>query len=73
MNFEEIMNKFTEHPETSGMSYGEHLKHASISGFRSIGAGLVLITHGLFPMLFEKIGSEMIKDINQELNEKKEK
>jgi hypothetical protein len=56
-----MFRAFTDHPETVGESYLEHL--ASATGFAStmfVGAGACLL-HGLFPFAFQTSGSRRIK------------
>lgn len=61
---------FTQHPNKNGMSYWTHLKHAWTIGFKSIGAGLILFVHGLFPFTFEYTGSIILKGVVSEINRK---
>jgi hypothetical protein len=55
------MNKlFTEHPESVGESYVEHMGVAFGFGARMLVAGLACLVHGLLPFLFVKTGSRTI-------------
>jgi len=55
------MNKlFTEHPESVGESYVEHMGVAFGFGARMLLAGLACLVHGLLPFLFVKTGSRTI-------------
>ena len=51
---------FTEHPQSVGESYAEHLVTASGFGLRMVLTGLALIVHALLPFLFVKTGSAQI-------------
>ena len=51
---------FTDHPQSVGESYGEHLVTASGFGLRMILAGLACIVHALLPFVFIKTGSAQI-------------
>ena len=57
------MKLFTEHPQTVGETYSEHFVMASSFGFPMILAGLACILHGIFPFLFEKTGSNLVKTL----------
>ncbi len=73
MDFDKVKEKFIHHPENNGMSYTEHLQHAWTLGFKSIGAGLVLVTHGIFPFVFEKDGTNILKDVVEDINKNEKK
>ncbi len=62
-----IKRAFTEHPESVGESYGEHLVQASSFGFAMIGGGFACLIHGLFPFLFVKSGSRCIEDLHRRM------
>lgn len=57
------MKLFTNHPETVGETYVEHLRMASSFGVPMILAGLACLLHGIFPFLFEKTGSNLVKNL----------
>lgn len=59
------MNIFTQHPQSIGETYFQHLRKAYFFGIRMIGAGIICFCHGLFPFLFEKTASR----INLQLTE----
>ena len=55
-----LKEKFTEHPESVGESYGEHFVSAmgfSLSMFR---AAFVCAIHAVLPFMFEKTGSTCV-------------
>jgi len=55
------MNRlFTEHPQSVGESYSEHMGVAFGFGARMVLAGLACLVHGLLPFLFVKTGSRTI-------------
>lgn len=56
-----IAKLFSEHPESVGESYVEHLGQASGFGLRMIGGGIACLLHGLLPFWFEKTGSNQIR------------
>ena len=51
---------FTEHPQSVGESYHEHMGVAFSFGGRMVLAGLACLVHGLLPFLFVKTGSRTI-------------
>jgi hypothetical protein len=59
------------HLEEISMNFYEHLFRAWRNGVKSIYAGIILMIHGLFPDCFIHTGSDMIHDINLELNNSK--
>ena len=54
------MRLFTDHPESVGESYAEHLVTASGFGVRLVLTGLACLVHSLLPFLFVKTGSQQI-------------
>ena len=54
---------FTEHPESVGESWFEHLRQAWSFGGRMILAGVACLLHGLFPFLFVKTGSNAVRGL----------
>ncbi len=58
---------FTEHPESVGETYGEHLVHASYFGSRMILAGLACMLHALLPFLCVRTGSQTIEELNAKM------
>lgn len=51
---------FTEHPQSVGETYPEHMGVAFSFGSRMILAGLACLIHGFLPFLFTKTGSRTI-------------
>jgi hypothetical protein len=58
-----MLRAFTEHPESVGETYFEHM--ASASGFAAtMAAGAVAcFLHGIFPFAFEMSGSRRIDEL----------
>lgn len=55
------MNRlFTEHPQSVGETYVEHMGVAFGFGSRMVLAGLACLVHGLLPFLFVRTGSRTI-------------
>ncbi|MEP3227521.1 MAG: DUF6356 family protein [Parasphingorhabdus sp.] len=57
------MKVFTDHPQSVGETYAEHFVVASSFGLPMILAGLACLMHGIFPFLFEKTGSNLVKKL----------
>lgn len=55
---------FTDHPQSVGETYFEHLVHASGFGVRMVLGGLACVLHGLLPFLFVKTGSKQIETLH---------
>ena len=60
-------NPFTRHPREIGESYFEHLGVAFGFGLKMIAGGLACLVHGLCPFLFERTGSQTVRDLNSTL------
>lgn len=65
-----LYHAFNDHPIENGMTYGQHFVHAGTSGIKSLMAGSVLLVHSLFPFIFLRTGSNIIKGVNTKLNSK---
>jgi hypothetical protein len=55
---------FTEHPESVGETYGEHMARASWFGARMMLAGMACMVHAALPFLFVRTGSRAIEELN---------
>ena len=58
-------NIFTEHPNSIGETYWEHLVAAACIGGRLIKASFFCFVHAVFPFLFEKNGSQEIRSLHE--------
>jgi len=58
---------FTEHPESVGETYFQHLLAAGTFGLRMVLGGLACLVHGLLPFLFVRTGSSCITDLHQRM------
>ena len=67
-----IKKLFTEHPHSLGESYLEHLICAAGYGLRMIVAGFAAIIHSVFPFLFETTASDLAKEINGDVDSRKD-
>ena len=62
-----MLKAFTQHPQTVGESYFEHLRSASgFAGTMAIGA-MACLLHGLFPFAFQSSGSRRIRDLHERM------
>ena len=59
-----VRNIFTDHPNSVGESYFEHMGMAFSFSGRMLLAGLACFMHGLFPFLFVKTGSQTITELH---------
>ena len=55
---------FTEHPESVGETYGEHMVRATCFGGRMIVAGLACMLHAWLPFIFVRTGSQAINELH---------
>lgn len=57
------MRIFTDHPKSVGESYSEHFRAATGFGIPMIMAGVACVLHGIFPFMFEKTGSNLVRKL----------
>jgi hypothetical protein len=65
-----MKNIFTEHPQSVGETYFQHLKFASVFGGKMVIGGLACIIHAIFPFFFEKTGSNILLQMMQDFVER---
>jgi hypothetical protein len=58
---------FIAHPDALGETYFQHLGHAMSYAGRMFAAGFCALTHAIFPFLFEKTASNLIKQMYAEM------
>jgi len=58
---------FTEHPESVGETYGEHLVRATVFGLRMVTAGIACMLHALLPFMFVRTGSVAIEELHAQI------
>ncbi len=58
------MRIFTEHPESIGETYFQHLKHALCFGLKMAIGGIACMIHAIFPFLFQKTGSRALEELH---------
>ena len=60
-----MIKAFTQHPETVGESYFEHLGSAWGFAATMAVAAMACLLHGLFPFAFQASGSRRIRDLHE--------
>ena len=60
---EQVERAFTEHPQATGESYGEHLLFTTKMTGRLLYSSAVLMIHGLLPFLCTRTASQQIEKI----------
>jgi hypothetical protein len=63
----EMNRLFTEHPESVGETYFQHLIAAGSFGLRMVLGGLGCLVHALLPFLFKRTGSNCVTDLHQRM------
>ena len=58
---------FTEHPESVGETYLQHLFAASGFAVRMVFGGIACLLHAIFPFAFRRTGSECIESLHQRM------
>ena len=64
-------NIFTKHPHSIGETYLEHMKKALNTAIKVQLVVFIILTHAIFPFLFEHLGSDEIEKINDELQHRR--
>jgi hypothetical protein len=62
-----LKSPFVAHPDALGETYFQHLGHAMSYAGRMFAAGFCALTHAIFPFLFEKTASNLIKQMYAEM------
>lgn len=62
-----ILKAFTDHPESVGETYFQHLRQASGFGLRMMLGGVACILHGIFPFLFVRTGSSQVSTLHDRM------
>ena len=58
---------FTDHPQSVGATYFEHMRFAGWFAARLLMAGGAALVHAVIPCLFEKTASRMISQMHARL------
>ncbi|MDR3478323.1 MAG: DUF6356 family protein [Gammaproteobacteria bacterium] len=72
-NLDRLRNYFTQHPHSIKETYPEHLRYASLTGIRLVGAGIACIIHSICPFWFENTASTTVKAVKEEMDARKAK
>lgn len=67
-----VKSLFTQHPHEVGETYGEHLRIAGMSSLKLLWAGIACGIHSIFPFLFIKTASGIIKEIHTKMESRQE-
>ena len=62
-----LLGPFTNHPESVGETYAEHMAVALGYGARLLGAGCAAIVHAVVPALFQTTASDTIRAMHAEI------
>ena len=62
-----IRQLFTEHPESVGETYSEHLRVALTVSLRLLAAGIMCAVHALAPWLFTTAASRAVTRVYQDM------
>jgi hypothetical protein len=62
-----MFRAFTDHPETVGESYFEHMHSASWFAMTMFVGAAVCLLHAIFPFAFQKGGSRRIKLLHERM------
>ena len=67
------MKAFTQHPNSVGESYLQHMRVSFGFGGRMFVAAIGCFLHGLFPFLCVRTGSRAIHDLNHNMVENRDR
>jgi hypothetical protein len=59
-----MFKKSKQHLRDNDMTYLQHLRFASVYGFKCIIAGCLLIFHSIIPACFSKAGANLTNKLN---------
>ena len=62
-----IKQAFTEHPQSVGETYFEHMGAAFYFATRMLMAGLACLAHAIFPFLFVRTGRDCICELHERM------
>lgn len=62
-----MFKAFTQHPETVGESYLEHLGSASGYAATMAAGAVACLLHGIFPFAFQASGSRRIRELHHRM------
>ena len=58
------MQLFTQHPNSAGETYFQHMTVAASFGVRMFAGALCCLLHAVFPFLFERTASAIIAELH---------
>lgn len=61
------MSLFTDHPNSVGETYGEHMATAFSFGGKMFVGSLACFVHGIFPFLFKGNGSRTVHELSKRM------
>lgn len=64
-----LSQKFTDHPKSNKMTYGDHFLFAAGFAVEFIVIGFMLLIHAVFPFWFKNDASEFTEYAHEVLNE----
>jgi len=62
-----MFKAFTQHPETVGETYFEHLVSASGYAATMAAGAVACLLHGIFPFAFQASGSRRIRELHHRM------
>jgi hypothetical protein len=62
-----LIRLFTEHPESVGETYFEHVGIAFSFSMKMFFGAMVCLVHAVLPFLFVKTGSELITELHDRM------
>ena len=65
-----LPRSFVDHPRSVGETYGEHFAVALGFGLRLIAAGIACVMHALVPCWFTRSGSQAVRTLAREMDER---
>jgi hypothetical protein len=64
---DKVKSFFTKHPEDNDLTYTEHFKRSIKFSLKMFYGSAALFIHAFFPFMFEKTGSRIIIELDDEM------
>lgn len=65
--FKSFSKLFTKHPEENDLTYNEHFRRSIKFSLKMFYGSIGLFVHAFFPFLFEKTGSKIVMELEEEM------
>lgn len=60
---QKLMKAFIDHPQSVDETYWQHMQFAAGFSYKLLLAGMAAMVHAIFPFLFEKTASTIVRNL----------